>query len=134
MRKSVLNFVFFVLQFLGFTALFASFWVVREFGEISFSQVLFHARIPVLDYDTPLVASFLYSVFVPSLLLGFFSNLVLAKLSKAFKASWGAARLSPHALRFWREFGRCECEFKGRRVSRPAKRVWLALREALQIL
>lgn len=89
MRKSVLNFVFFVLQFLGFTALFASFWVVREFGEISFSQVLFHARIPVLDYDTPLVASFLYSVFVPSLLLGFFSNLVLAKLSKAFKASWG---------------------------------------------
>lgn len=94
MRKSVLNFVFFILQFLGFTALFASFWVVREFGEISFSQVLFHARIPVLDYDTPLVASFLYSVFVPSLLLGFFSNLVLAKLSKAFKASWGLLALA----------------------------------------
>lgn len=79
MRKSVLNFVFFVLQFLGFTALFASFWVVREFGEISFSQVLFHARIPVLDYDTPLVVSFLYSVFVPSLLLGFFFKFGFSK-------------------------------------------------------
>lgn len=66
------NFIVFVLCFSGAFVMFGAYWLVKVFGVVDLGQILFHLRFPLVDENTPFVASFIKRVILPSFALSFF--------------------------------------------------------------
>lgn len=70
----------FGLVFIGGVVLFGAYFVKDTFGNVPFSQILFHLQFPLLGNDTPFVGKFVNKVIIPSFLCAFcitFTQLVL---------------------------------------------------------
>lgn len=66
------NFIVFALCFSGAFVMFGAYWLVKVFGVVDLGQILFHLRFPLVDENTPFVASFIKRVVLPSFALSFF--------------------------------------------------------------
>lgn len=70
----------FGLVFIGGVVLFSAYFVRDTFGNVPFSQIVFHLRFPLLGGDTPFVGKFVNKVIIPAFLCAFcitFPQLVL---------------------------------------------------------
>ena len=61
----------FGLVFIGGMVLFGAHFVKDTFGNVPFSQILFHLQFPLLGGDTPFVGKFVNKVIIPSFLCAF---------------------------------------------------------------
>ena len=71
-KQIFVNLCVFALCFSGALVMFGAYWVAKTFGTTDFAQIVFHLRFPLLDSNTPFVASFVAKVIMPSLALSFF--------------------------------------------------------------
>ena len=71
-KQIVVNLCVFALCFSSALVMFGAYWIAKTFGTTDFAQILFHLRFPLLDENTPFVASFIVKVIMPSLALSFF--------------------------------------------------------------
>ena len=81
----------FAIYALGFFLLLGSWWLKQNFEIVSFEQILFHLRFPILDTDSSIARYFIKTVAIPSVALAL--GCVLAPSFVQFLRAYKEARL-----------------------------------------